>query len=195
MPRRRRSRSYPRVRHHIASVTSRPTPCQADLPARRQSFSSLARWLTDCRALASPHLVTVLVGNKLDRGEEEREVEYAEGSRWAEENGESAWTRIWSTVMPVLTPPGLLFVEVSSLTGENATTPFLLAARTILSAVDAGTLDPDSAGTGVSYGERQLRAVGSSSRLSTAFGGSARRKRRESVTLSMMVGKGDRCSC
>jgi Ras-related protein Rab-4B len=100
-----------------------------------------------------------------------------------------------TTAVPVLTPAGLLFVEVSSLTGENATTPFLLAARTILSAVDAGTLDPDSAGTGVSYGERQLRAVGSSSRLSTAFGGTGRRKRRESVTLSMMVGKGDRCSC
>jgi Ras-related protein Rab-4B len=52
----------------------------------RQSFTDLSRWLTDCRALASPHLVTVLVGNKLDR-EEEREVEYVEGSRWAQENG------------------------------------------------------------------------------------------------------------
>ncbi|KAK4689445.1 hypothetical protein P7C73_g649, partial [Tremellales sp. Uapishka_1] len=142
----------------------------------RQSFANLSRWLTDCRALASPHLVVVLVGNKLDR-EEEREVDYVEGSRWAQENG-------------------LLFVEVSSLTGENATTPFLLAARTILSAVDAGTLDPDSAGTGVSYGERQLRAVGSSSRLSAAFGGSGKRRtRRGSVSLSQMVGTGGRCAC
>ncbi|CAD6576601.1 MAG: hypothetical protein TREMPRED_001725 [Tremellales sp. Tagirdzhanova-0007] len=79
-------------------------------------------------ALASSHLVLVLVGNKLDR-EEEREVEFVEGSRWAQENG-------------------LLFVEVSSLSGENVTTPFLLAARTVLSAIDAGTLDPDTAGTG-----------------------------------------------
>jgi Ras-related protein Rab-4B len=31
-------------------------------------------------------LVAVLVGNKLDK-EEEREVEYVEGARWAEENG------------------------------------------------------------------------------------------------------------
>lgn len=46
----------------------------------------LGRWLADCRALASPHLVTVLVGNKLDK-EEDREVEYLEGSRWAQENG------------------------------------------------------------------------------------------------------------
>ncbi|WVQ79238.1 hypothetical protein IAT38_001334 [Cryptococcus sp. DSM 104549] len=141
----------------------------------RQSFSNLSRWLTDCRALASPHLVIVVVGNKLDR-EEEREVEYAEGSRWAQENG-------------------LLFAEVSSLTGENVTTPFLLAGRTVLSAIDAGTLDPDSAGTGVSYGERQLRAVGSQSRLSAAFGSTRRKRRRDSVSLLDMVGGGQRCSC
>lgn len=91
---------------------------------------------------------------------------------------------------------GMLFVEVSSLTGENVTTPFLLAGRNILSAIDAGTLDPDAAGTGVSYGERQLRAVGSSSRLSSAFGGTTRRKgRRKSVSLGDMVGNGRRCSC
>ena len=47
---------------------------------------NLPRWLADARALASPHLVTVLVGNKSDR-EEEREVEWAEASRWAAENG------------------------------------------------------------------------------------------------------------
>lgn len=80
------------------------------------------------------------------------------------------------------------------MSGENVNTPFLLAARTILSAIDAGTLDPDAAGTGVSYGERQLRAVGSSSRLSAAFGGTARRKRRQSVSVGDMVGT-RRCSC
>jgi GTPase SAR1 family protein len=52
---------------------------------RRSTFVNLSRWLADCRALASPHLVVVLVGNKLDR-EEDREVEYLEGLRWAEEN-------------------------------------------------------------------------------------------------------------
>lgn len=52
----------------------------------RASFVNLSRWLADARALASPHLVTVLVGNKSDR-EEDREVEWAEASRWAAENG------------------------------------------------------------------------------------------------------------
>ena len=52
----------------------------------RTSFLNLSRWLADARALASPHLVTVLVGNKSDR-EDDREVEWSEASRWAAENG------------------------------------------------------------------------------------------------------------
>ena len=52
----------------------------------RASFLNLGRWLADARALGSPQLVTVLVGNKSDR-EDEREVEWAEASRWAAENG------------------------------------------------------------------------------------------------------------
>jgi Ras-related protein Rab-4B len=51
----------------------------------RDSFVNLARWLGDARALASPHLVVVLVGNKSDR-EEDREVEWEEASRWAAEH-------------------------------------------------------------------------------------------------------------
>lgn len=54
----------------------------------RASFMNIDRWIQDARALASEHLVLVLVGNKLDR-EDDREVEYAEGERWAQEHGES----------------------------------------------------------------------------------------------------------
>ena len=55
----------------------------------RESFSNLSRWLADARALASPDLVVVLVGNKSDR-EEDREVEWADASKWAAENGKSS---------------------------------------------------------------------------------------------------------
>jgi GTPase SAR1 family protein len=55
--------------------------------ASRESFANLSRWLADAKALASPNLVTVLVGNKSDM-HEEREVEWSEASRWAAENGE-----------------------------------------------------------------------------------------------------------
>ncbi|KAJ3523889.1 hypothetical protein NM688_g8651 [Phlebia brevispora] len=99
----------------------------------RASFLNLSRWLADARALGSPQLVTVLVGNKSDR-EEDREVEWAEASRWAAEND-------------------VHFLEASSLTGDNVEAPFLLCARSILLAIESGALDPEKAGSGVSYGD------------------------------------------
>jgi len=121
----------------------------------RSTFVNLSKWLADAKALASPHLVTVLVGNKSDR-EDDREVEWAEASRWAAEND-------------------LHFVETSSLSGENTEAPFLLASRAILLAIESGTLDPEKAGSGVSYGDRALRRINSSSRLS--FGSLSRGKK------------------
>lgn len=90
-----------------------------------------------------------MVGNKTDRGEDEREVGYLEASKWANENG-------------------VLFLETSSMTGENVEAPFALAARSILLAIESGKLDPEKAGSGVSYGDRALRRVGSGSRFSFA---------------------------
>lgn len=72
---------------------------------RRQSFTNLQRWLTDARALA-PQVVIVLIGNKLDR-EEDREVEYAEGSRWAKENGESYDVKLMQVASLSKFPPCL----------------------------------------------------------------------------------------
>lgn len=112
----------------------------------RSTFLSLPRWLADARALASPHLVIVLVGNKSDK-EEEREVEWSEASKWAADNN-------------------VHFIETSSLNGENVEAPFLLAARSILLSIESGVLDPEKAGSGVSYGDRSLRRITSASRLS-----------------------------
>lgn len=61
----------------------------------RDSFLNMSQWLTDARALASPHLVAVLVGNKSDR-EEDREVEWAEASRWAAQNGNPSF--LWPSI-------------------------------------------------------------------------------------------------
>ncbi|KAB5590463.1 Rab-related GTPase family protein [Ceratobasidium theobromae] len=91
----------------------------------RASFLSLSRWLADARALASPQLITVLVGNKTDK-EEEREVEWSEASKWAAEND-------------------VHFIETSSLTGDNIEKPFALAARAILLSIESGQLDPEKA--------------------------------------------------
>ncbi|KAL4069644.1 ras family-domain-containing protein [Scleroderma yunnanense] len=132
----------------------------------RESFLNLSRWLADARALASPHLVAVLVGNKSDR-EEEREVE------WAEAN--------------------VHFLEASSLTGENVEAPFLLAARSILLSIESGVLDPEKAGSGVSYGDRALRRVTSSSHLSFGSLSGARRRRSDRIRLKNWIPTGRCC--
>lgn len=148
----------------------------------RASFQNLSRWLADARALASPQLVTVLVGNKSDR-EEDREVEWAEASQWAAENGTCASSRTRPYVHAVIHNPDVHFLEASSLTGDNIEAPFLLCARSILLAIESGQLDPDKAGSGVSYGDRALRRVNSSGRLS--FGSLSHARRKSTVKLGL----------
>lgn len=78
---------------------------------------------------------------------------------------------------------GVHFIETSSLTGENVEAPFLLAARSILLSIESGVLDPEKAGSGVSYGDRALRRINSSSRLS--FGSSSSGRKRNSFRLKI----------
>lgn len=54
----------------------------------RETYNSLAAWLTDARTLASPNIVVILCGNKKDL-DLEREVTFLEASRFAQENGEN----------------------------------------------------------------------------------------------------------
>lgn len=94
-------------------------------------------------------------------------------------------------------PAGVLFVEASSLSGENVESPFLLAARSILLSIESGVLDPEKAGSGVSYGDRRLRRVNSSSRLSSlSFGSFGSGKKRKSISVKLkglIPGSGGRC--
>ena len=155
----------------------------------RETFLNLSKWLADARALASPHLVAVLVGNKSDR-EEDREVEWSEASRWAAENG-NHWFSATSFSDPFR--PGIHFLEASSLTGDNVEAPFLLAARSILLSIESGVLDPEKAGSGVSYGDRALRRVTSSSHLSFGSLGAARRRRTNKFRLGNWMPSGKCC--
>ena len=68
----------------------------------------------------------------------------------------------------------------------------MLAARSILLAIESGTLDPEKAGSGVSYGDRALRRISSSGRLSFLSGSSG--GRRNSARLRLKVpGLGGKC--
>lgn len=117
------------------------------LTCSRESFLALQTWLVDCRALASPDIVIILVGNKSDlsnpktslttdirtfangefRGGEvtggfrrEREVSVEEAGRWASREG-------------------IGFLEASALDGTNVDEAFLRCARQILTKVELGT--------------------------------------------------------
>jgi len=142
----------------------------------RESFTNLSRWLADAKALASPNLVTVLVGNKSDM-EDSREVDWTEASQWAAEND-------------------VQFLEASSLTGENVETPFMLVARSILLSIESGQLDPEKVGSGVSYGDRALRRTNSNSRMSFgSLGSFTAHKRRSSGGFKLRMQRAAQGKC
>lgn len=97
---------------------------------RRQTFTHLGTWLTDCRHLTNPNTVIMLIGNKLDK--QEREVSYEEASRFAEENG-------------------LIYIETSAKTGEGVEDAFLTTARKIFENIETGVLDPNSVESGIQF--------------------------------------------
>ena len=87
-------------------------------------------------------------------------MSYMEASEFAKSNGPSI--ALPPPPPPPLTrSPGVLFLETSSISGENATQPFILLARSILLAVESGRLDPEKPGSGVIFGERRLRRMSS----------------------------------
>lgn len=106
----------------------------------RETYNNLTSWLTDARTLASPNIVIILLGNKKDL-EADREVTFLEASRFAQENE-------------------LIFLETSASTGENVEEAFLKCSRTILTKIDGGELDPERMGSGIQYGNTQLRKTG-----------------------------------
>lgn len=83
------------------------------------------------------------------------------------------------------------FLEASSLTGDNVEAPFLLCARSILLSIESGALDPEKTGSGVSYGDRALRRVNSSSRLS--FGSLSGGRRKGTVRVRFPLPGTGRC--
>lgn len=52
----------------------------------RESYNAITNWLTDARTLASPNIVIILCGNKKDL-EDQRQVTFLEGNRFAQEHG------------------------------------------------------------------------------------------------------------
>jgi Ras-related protein Rab-4B len=101
----------------------------------RETYNKVSSWVSDARTLANPDIAIVLVGNKIDLAAE-REVTFMEASRYAQEND-------------------LMFLETSAYTGEGVQEVFLKCARTILTKIETGVLDPESANSGIRLGTRK----------------------------------------
>merc|ERR1712078_236282 len=55
---------------------------------RRSTYQNLSTWLSDARRhLTNPNTVIMLVGNKSDLGDSQRQVTYDEAAKFAEDNG------------------------------------------------------------------------------------------------------------
>ncbi|KAK8057997.1 rab like protein [Apiospora phragmitis] len=137
------------------------------------SFRALPPFLNDARALASPNLTTLLVGNKLDLANDEGpllpslEDDLASpppqssssygGSMYGSSVQSSA--SVASTITPgsasrwaggVNVPVAL---EVSAFTGEGVDDVFARLARAILTKIELGEIDPDDPLSGIQYGD------------------------------------------
>ncbi|KAK2192936.1 hypothetical protein NP493_20g08043, partial [Ridgeia piscesae] len=53
----------------------------------------------------------------------------------------------------------LIFHETSALTGENVEETFLKCARSILTKIESGELDPERMGSGIQYGDASIRRL------------------------------------
>lgn len=98
----------------------------------RETYNHVTSWLSDARSLANKDIAIILVGNKADLPN--REVTFLEASRFAQEND-------------------LMFLETSALSGEGVDGVFFQCARSILSKIQSGILDPESMGSGVQHGD------------------------------------------
>ncbi|KAI0014842.1 P-loop containing nucleoside triphosphate hydrolase protein [Xylariomycetidae sp. FL0641] len=165
------------------------------------SFRGLQPFLNDAKALASPHLTTLLVGNKLDLAHDALidtslppptpsstvSVPYSTASTSTLGLGNQQRATVapegrevspseasrWASGagVPVTT-------EVSALSGEGVDEVFARLARMILTKIELGEIDPDDPLSGIQYGDGGLWADGASIKSSVTAEESSTVRRR-----------------
>ncbi|KAL1302212.1 hypothetical protein AAFC00_002640 [Neodothiora populina] len=153
----------------------------------RATFDGLRTFLDDARALASPELVVMLVGNKSDLAEENRDdqedsslIEHSTTTPSSLDSKSSSYP--WGSVSSRNMGPRMgshmratvaegrevgpeeasrwasrnaipVNAEVSALSGEGVDEIFNKLARTILTRIELGEIDPDDPMSGIQYGD------------------------------------------
>ncbi|KAK5171138.1 uncharacterized protein LTR77_004282 [Saxophila tyrrhenica] len=161
------------------------------------SFNQLPTFLGDARALASPMLTVVLAGNKVDLeegrgggdllGEEDGSLGSNEGGAGSgqratvSESGRAVSQSMAANWANQNRIPASM--EVSALSGDGVEEVFNKLARTILTKIELGEIDPDDPMSGIQYGDADYYRYddgGSSikSGLTADAYGTTRRRRR-----------------
>jgi len=103
--------------------------------SRKDSFDNLTKWMQELKENGSSTMSIIIVGNKSDL-EDKRRVSFAEGSKFASENGTA-------------------FIETSARNKVNVIEAFTEAAKIVLSKIDSGVIDITNEKFGVKPGNIQ----------------------------------------
>ena len=103
----------------------------------------LAKWLNEARENASPNMVIMLIGNKVDL-DHKRVVKYDEGAQFAKEHN-------------------LIFLETSAKTAANVEEAFVRTAQSIYENIQDGVYDVTNEASGIKVGIGASNPAGGSS--------------------------------
>lgn len=169
--------------------------------SNQSTFTQLPTFLNDARALASPQMTVVLAGNKADLADPNATEDLLE-----DETSSIPSTRSTSTLGPGLgsqqrattTQTGRAVqqataanwasqnripasMEVSALSGDGVDEVFNKLARTILTKIELGEIDPDDPMSGIQYGDADYYRYddGSSIKSGLTADGAASNRRRK----------------
>ncbi|KAE8720128.1 GTP-binding protein YPTC4 [Hibiscus syriacus] len=106
---------------------------------RRETFNHLMSWLADARQHGNPDMVVMVVGNKCDLAQR-RAVSKEDGEKFAKDNG-------------------LLFLETSARTSQNAEEAFIMTAAQILNNIKEGIFDVFDESSGIKIGQGRGQGI------------------------------------
>ena len=169
--------------------------------SNQSTFAQLPTFLNDARALASPQLTVVLAGNKADLADPNAASDLLDepsslpptnststlgpslGSQQQATNSEAGRAVQQSTAANWASQNRVpACIEVSALSGDGVDEVFNKLARTILTKIELGEIDPDDPMSGIQYGDADYYRYDDGSSMKSGLTadayGSTRRKRR-----------------
>ena len=158
--------------------------------ANQASFAGLKTFLDDVKALASPQCTVVLVGNKLDLADFRSQHDLLDDEPATASLGSQQQATISRAGRAVSQASAVSWanqhgipttIEVSALSGDGVDEVFHKLARTILTKIELGEINPDDPMSGIQYGDADYHRYddGSSIKSGTTIDGygSTRRRR------------------